>query len=75
MEELEKREILDVDEQTFADTVHGLIEAGEIEDNAFRYVIVYFLHQDGLDADCIAAWDLCRVNQLYADFYICGYMT
>lgn len=28
-----------------------------------------------LDADYIAAWDLSRANQLYADFYICGYMT
>ena len=28
-----------------------------------------------MDADYIAAWDLCRVNHLYCDFYICGYMT
>lgn len=74
-EELADRGILEVDEETFVDAINELIEADEIEGNPFRYVIVYLLHQDGLDADCIAAWDLCRVNQLYADFYISGYMT
>ena len=33
------------------------------------------MHQAGFSADDMTAWDLCRVNQLYADFYICGYMT
>lgn len=67
--------ILDADEETFADTLSKLIEADQLEGNVFRYILVYSLHQRGLDADCIAAWDLCRVNMLYADFYICGYMT
>lgn len=71
MEELDEMGLLDADEETFA---QGLVDSG-IEDNLFRYVIAYYMHQDGLDADYIAAWDLSRANQLYADFYICGYMT
>lgn len=71
MEELNEMGLLDADEETFA---QGLVDSG-IEDNLFRYVIAYYMHQDGLDADYIAAWDLSRANQLYADFYICGYMT
>lgn len=71
MEELEEMGILDVDEETF---MQELADSG-IEENLFRYVIAYYMHQEGLDADYIAAWDLCRANQLYADFYICGYMT
>ncbi|MDE5597842.1 MAG: DUF1266 domain-containing protein [Lachnospiraceae bacterium] len=71
LEELDEMGLLDVDEETLA---QGLVDSG-IQNNLFRYVIAYYMHQDGLDADYIAAWDLSRVNQLYADFYICGYMT
>ncbi|MCM1056822.1 MAG: DUF1266 domain-containing protein [Firmicutes bacterium] len=72
MEELESLGILDEkNEEAFA---QALLDAG-IEENLWRYVIAYQIHRSGLDADYIAAWDLCRVNQLYADFYICGYMT
>lgn len=71
MEELEEMGLLDKDEETF---MQELSESG-IEDNLFRYVIAYYMYQDGMDADYIAAWDLCRVNQLYADYYVCGYMT
>lgn len=71
IEKLEEMGMLDYGEEEFA---QKLMESG-IEENLFRYVIAYYLYQDGLDADYIAAWDLCRVNQLYADFYICGYMT
>lgn len=63
--------ILDYGEEAF---LQALTESG-IEEDLFRYVMVYYLYQEGLDEDAIAAWDLCRVNQLYADFYICGYMT
>lgn len=72
MEELEELGILDEEnEETF---LQALLDSG-IEDYFYRYVIAYLMHQNGLDADYMAAWDLCRVNQLYADFYICGYMT
>lgn len=71
MEKLEELGILDEkDEDKFA---LELINSG-IEEDIYRYVIAYQMHRGGLDADYIAAWDLCRMNQLYADFYICGYM-
>lgn len=75
VEVLADMELLDVDENTFVDTMSELMETGEIEGNIFRYVMAYSLHKNGQDADCIAAWDLCRANQLYASFYVCGYMT
>lgn len=75
VETLADMELLDVDENTFVDTMRELMETGEIEGNTFRYVMAYSLHKGGQDADCIAAWDLCRANQLYASFYVCGYMT
>lgn len=28
-----------------------------------------------VDEDVITAWDLCRINELCGDYYICGYMT
>lgn len=71
MEELAQMELLDVDDETFLES----LAASQIEDNPYRYVIAYYMHKNGMSADDIAAWDLCRVNQLYAQFYICGYMT
>lgn len=70
MEELAEMGILEDEEETF---MQELMDSG-IEENLFRYVIAYYMYQDGMDADYIAAWDLCRANQLYADFYVCGYM-
>lgn len=72
MEKLDELGILDEkDEETF---LQALLDSGT-EDYLYRYVIAYLMHRNGLDADYIAAWDLCRVNQLYADFYLCEYMT
>lgn len=71
VKELEDMGILDADENTFLEE----LQASGKEENLARYVIVYYMYQNGLRADDIAAWDLCRVNQLYGDFYICGYMT
>lgn len=71
MEELAQMELLDVDDETFLES----LAASQIEENPYRYVIAYYMHKNGMNADDIAAWDLCRVNQLYAQFYICGYMT
>ena len=39
-----------------------------------RYVVAYYMYHAGIGAEYIAAWDFCRVNQLYADFYLCGFM-
>lgn len=70
-QELEEMELLDVDADVFLEA----ITSTEMEGYLFRYVIVYSLYQSGLDEDAIAAWDLCRINQLCGDFYICGYLT
>lgn len=72
MKELKKLGILD--EKNKKRVIQALMDSG-IEENIYRYVLAYEMHQSGLEADYIAAWDLCRVNYLYADFYICGYMT
>lgn len=64
----------------------GILELGEeefvqqlltkdVEDDAGRYAVAYLMHRAGIEPEFIAAWDLCRVNQLYADYYFCGYMT
>ena len=71
MEELEELGMLDLSEEAFYEK---FMESG-IEEHAGRYVIAYYMYQAGMNADAIAAWDLCRVNQLYADYYFCGYMT
>lgn len=70
-QELEEMGLLDVSADVFLETITSV----EMEGYLFRYVIVYSLYQSGLDEDAIAAWDLCRINQLCGDFYICGYMT
>lgn len=64
----------------------GLLELGEeafvreimtkdVGDEIGRYAVAYLMHRAGFEPEYIAAWDLCRVNQLYADYYFCGYMT
>lgn len=70
-DELEKKGMLKLGEEEF---LEELIEAG-IEEDIIRYVLVYDMHRQGISAEDIAAWDLCRVNQLYADAYVCGYLT
>ncbi|MBD5463771.1 MAG: DUF1266 domain-containing protein [Lachnospiraceae bacterium] len=71
MEELDELGLLDLEEKEFR---REFLKSG-IEDKDYRYAIAYNMHQAGFSADDMTAWDLCRVNQLYADFYICGYMT
>lgn len=64
----------------------GILELGEeefvqqlltkdLDDEPGRYAVAYLIHQAGIEPEFITAWDLCRVNQLYADYYFCGYMT
>ncbi len=71
MDELDELGLLELEEKEFKKE----FLKSEIEDKDYRYVLAYNMHQAGFDADDMAAWDLCRVNQLYADYYICGYMT
>lgn len=71
MDELDEWGLLELPEEEFAQKFLEM----ETEKNPGRYVIAYYMHQWGLPAEYIAAWDLCRVNQLYADYYLCGYMS
>lgn len=71
IEELEKWHLLDLEEEEFIERLGKCA----MPDKSNRHVIAYHMYHAGLDADYIAAWDLCRVNQLYAGFYVCGYMT
>lgn len=70
MDQLKEMGLLDLDEKEF----RKKFLQSQLS-NDYRYVIAYNMYQEGHDANYMAAWDLCRVNQLYADFYICGYMT
>ena len=74
MEELEELGMLDLGEVEFAKEFETFLES-HTDGNPLRYIVAYYIHQGGMDADYIAAWDLCRVNQLYADCYFCGYLT
>lgn len=71
MEQLEEWGLLDLSEEDFVKEFLDM----EIEDHPGRYVVAYMMHQEGIKPEYIAAWDLCRVNQLYADYYTCGFMS
>ncbi len=70
LDELETLGLLELDEENF---IEELMEA-DLESDPARYVIAYYMYVDGIEPEYIAAFDLCRVNQLYADYYLCGYM-
>lgn len=70
LDELETLGLLELDEEKF---IEELMDA-DLESNPARYVIAYYMYVDGIEPEYIAAFDLCRVNQLYADYYLCGYM-
>ena len=71
LDEMEELGWLDLNTEEFADALFG----SDKEENLFRYVMVYSFYQEGEDEESITAWDLIRINQLYGDFYVCGYMT
>ncbi len=78
MEDLEAWGLMDLDELRFVEEIARIlsgertdIDLGEVPG---RYVVAYYMHHSGIEPEYIAAWDLCRVNQLYADFYLCGFM-
>lgn len=78
MDDLEEWGLMDLSEQRFAEEITKIItgERTDIDlgDVPGRYVVAYYMYQSGIEAEYIAAWDLCRVNQLYADYYLCGFM-
>lgn len=73
MDQLKEWGLLTVKREEFAEKLmeHDI----ESEVDLGRYVVTYSMYLSGIEPEDIAAWDLCRVNQLYADFYICGYMS
>lgn len=71
MEQLEEWGLLDAGQEKLLDKLSQL----GAEENPGRYVIAYQMHQNKISPEYIAAWDLCRANQLYADYYLCGYMS
>lgn len=79
MDNLEDWGFMDLSEQRFAEEITKIVtgERTDIDlgDAPGRYVLAYYMYHSGIEAEYIAAWDLCRVNQLYAGFYVCGYMT
>lgn len=71
MKQMEEWGLLDLDEEAFVEQIITKDVGNEIG----RYAVAYLMHQAGIEPEYMAAWDLCRVNQLYADYYFCGYMT
>lgn len=70
-EQMEEWGILDLEEEEFVQQ----IIVKDVDDELGRYAVAYYMHKLGIEPEDMAAWDLCRVNQLYADYYLCGYMT
>ncbi len=69
--QMEEWGILDLREEEF---VQQILEK-DVGDEVGRYAVAYMMHRAKIEPEFITAWDLCRVNQLYADYYFCGYMT
>lgn len=78
MDNLQEWGFMDLSEQRFAEEITRIVtgERTDIDlgDVPGRYVVAYYMYHSGIEAEYIAAWDLCRVNQLYADYYLCGFM-
>lgn len=69
--QMEEWGILDLGEEEF---VQQILEK-DLDDEVGRYAVAYLMHRAKIEPEYIVAWDLCRVNQLYADYYFCGYMS
>lgn len=78
MDQLVEWGLMDLDPTSFGETVISITEGGrsdiDLGDVPGRYVLAYYMYHKGIEPEYIAAWDFCRVNQLYADFYLCGFM-
>ena len=69
--ELEELGMLDLDVEVFLETLVNM----EMDGYLYRYVMVYSMYHEGMNEDAITAFDLCRINELCGDYYVCGYMT
>lgn len=63
--------LLDLGEEEF---IQQIIEK-DVGNELGRYAVAYYMYKSRIEPEYMVAWDLCRVNQLYADYYLCGYMT
>ena len=63
--------ILDLGEEEF---IQQIVEK-DVGNELGRYAVAYYMYKSGIEPEYMVAWDLCRVNQLYADYYLCGYVT
>ncbi|MDE6844551.1 MAG: DUF1266 domain-containing protein [Lachnospiraceae bacterium] len=70
MDELEEWGFLELSEEEFMEKIMEM----DPEENLGRYVITYYMHLNGIEPEYIAAFDLCRVNELYGYYYVCGFM-
>lgn len=70
MDELEEWGFLELGEEEFMEKILEM----DPEENLGRYVITYYMHLNGIEPEYIAAFDLCRVNELYGYYYVCGFM-
>ncbi len=70
MDELEELGLLELSEEEFFKKILEM----DLEQNPGRYIITYYMHLSGIEPEYIAAFDLCRVNELYGYYYVCGFM-
>lgn len=78
MDDLEKWDLMNLSGTRFGEEVIKITNGErtdiDLGDAPGRYVLAYYMRHKDIEPEYIAAWDLCRVNQLYADFYLCGFM-
>lgn len=70
MDELEEWGFLELSEEEFMEKILEM----DPEENLGRYVLTYYMYLNGIEPEYIAAFDLCRVNELYGYYYVCGFM-
>ncbi len=78
MDQLQEWGLMDLDPTSFGEEVISITEGErtdiDLGDVPGRYVLAYYMYHKGIDTEYMAAWDLCRVNQLYGKLYLCGFM-
>lgn len=79
MDNLQEWGFMDLSEQRFAEELTKIVtrERTDIDFGNVpgRYVVAYYMYHSGIEAEYIAAWDLCRVNQRdeMMSAYLMGY--
>ena len=70
MDKLAEWGFLELSEEEFMEKILEM----DPEENLGRYVVTYYMYLNGIEPEYIAAFDLCRVNELYGYYYVCGFM-